>query len=78
MRADDRIRFLIEAARNDFGKAPPTSSWYFFEGNDWDDIVRVGRDVIDKRLKIMLGWDVRVIDYNKERGPTSEQPSSIP
>ena len=39
MRADHRIRFPIEATRNEFGETPPTFSWYFFKGNDRDDIV---------------------------------------
>ena len=61
MRADYRIRFPTKAARNEFGKRPPIFGGYFFEGDDWDDIVCVERDETDERLKILLGVGYQVL-----------------
>ena len=54
VRADDCICAPFEATGNEVGETPPTFAGYFFEGDDWDDIVRLGRDKTDERLEILV------------------------
>ena len=61
MSADNCIRSPVEATGNESGEILPTFAGYFFEGNDWDYIVRVKRDMADERLKfITLGMGCQV------------------
>ena len=79
VRADDCICTPFEATCNEVGETPPTFSGYFLEGDDWDDIIRVGRDKADERLEILvLGVQRQVHLLQHREFLTSAGPSPIP
>ena len=70
VRADDRICAPFEATCNELRETPPTFSGYFFEGDNWDDIVRVGSDKTDERLEtLVLGVRRQVHLLQHREGP---------